>query len=370
MKSKVSITRAMTYDKEEVLTAVRRAVDLLGGMPDYVKKGERILLKPNVLSAKPPESGVDTHPEVLRAVAMLVKEAGAEVIVGDSPGGFYFKESDSTYEAAGIKKVCEEEGLTLVPFDRAHNVNGIPLARVIKEVDGVISIPKMKTHELTTITGAVKNSYGMAVGLYKARCHFNAPRPEEFAKYIVNVFECAVPRLVIMDGVVAMEGGGPAAGVLRQAGLILAGNDCVACDAVFAVLIGLAPLDIETTREAYKRKLGEADLSSISILGMDLKDAKLRDFKLPGTSVLVRIPKPIVRLLTGMIKFRPKIDDAICEKCRICEKSCPAGCIMVEEKGSNIDYNKCVSCFCCFELCPYKAISIERSLLARLLGGG
>jgi uncharacterized protein (DUF362 family)/Pyruvate/2-oxoacid:ferredoxin oxidoreductase delta subunit len=369
MRSKVSIVRARTYDPKEVSAAVRRAVDLLGGMSDYVKKGEKILLKPNVLSAKPPESGVDTHPEVLRAVAGLVKEAGAEIVVGDSPGGFYFKESDSTYEAAGIKRVCEEEGLRLAPFDRACNVNGIPLACVAKEVDGIISIPKMKTHNLTTITGAVKNSYGMAVGLYKAQCHFKAPRPKEFAEYIVNVFECAVPRLVIMDGVVAMEGGGPAAGGLREAGLILAGNDCVACDAVFAALIGLSPLDIETTQEAHKRKLGEADLSRIEVLGEDIREAKLRNFKLPETSVFIRIPKPILKLLAGRIKFRPKIDDGICEKCRICAKSCPAGCITVEEEGSDIDYKKCVNCFCCLELCPYKAISIERSLLARLLGG-
>ena len=369
MDSKVSIARAKAYNQDEIFLAVRKAVDLLGGISDYVKKGERILLKPNVLSAKPPESGVDTHPEVLRAVARLVKEAGAEVLVGDSPGGFYFKESDSTYETAGIKRVCEEEGLRLVAFDKADNVNGIPLAYVVKEVDGIISLPKMKTHDLTTITGAVKNSYGLAVGLYKAQCHLKAPRPREFAEYIVNVFECAVPRLVVMDGVVAMEGSGPAAGELREAGLILASNDCVACDAVFAALIGLAPLDIETTEEAYKRKSGEADLSRIKVLGMDLREAKLHNFKLPETSVLIRIPKPIVRLLAGRIKFWPKIDDAICEKCQICAKSCPAGCITVEEKGSTIDYKKCVTCFCCLELCPYKAISIKRSLLARLLGG-
>src|SRR3989338_9928229 len=120
--SKVSIARAKAYNQDEIFLAVRKAVDLLGGISDYVKKGERILLKPNVLSAKPPESGVDTHPEVLRAVARLVKEAGAEVLVGDSPGGFYFKESDSTYETAGIKRGCEEEGLWLGAFFKGGNV--------------------------------------------------------------------------------------------------------------------------------------------------------------------------------------------------------------------------------------------------------
>ena len=369
MNSKVSITRAKTYDQDEIFFAVRRAVDLLGGISNYVKKGERILLKPNVLSARPPESGVNTHPEVLRAVARLVKEAGAEVIVGDSPGGFYFKESDSTYEAAGIKKICKEENLRLVPFDKARNTNGIPLASVAKEVDGIISLPKMKTHDLTTITGAVKNSYGLAVGLYKAGCHFKAPRPREFARCVVNVFECVVPRLVIMDGIIAMEGDGPAAGRLREAGLVLASNDCVACDAVFAALVGLPPLSIETTEEAYKRKLGEADLSKIKVLGIDLEEARLHDFKLPKTSILLKIPKPVLKLIVGKIKFWPKIDDATCKKCQICAKSCPAGCITITEENSKIDYKKCVTCFCCFEMCPHNAVSIKRSLLAKLLGG-
>lgn len=369
MDPKVSITRAKTYNSDEILFAVRRAIDFLGGISNYVKKGERILLKPNTLSARPPESGVNTHPEVLRAVARLVKEEGAEIIVGDSPGGFYFKESDSTYEATGIKRVCKEENLKLVPFDKADNVNGIPLASVAREVDGIISLPKMKTHDLTTITGAIKNSYGLAVGLYKADCHFKAPQPSEFAKYVVNVFECAVPRLVVMDGVVAMEGSGPAAGTLKETGLILASNDCVACDAVFAALIGLPPLAIKTTEEAYKRKLGEADLSKIKVLGMDLGEARLHNFKLPKTSILIRIPRPIVKLLAGRIKFWPRIDDAACKKCQICVKSCPAACMTVDEKGSRIDYKKCVSCFCCLELCPYNAISIGRSLLAKLLGG-
>lgn len=369
MDSKVSITSAKTYNQDEVFFAVRRAVDFLGGISDYVKKGEKILLKPNVLSAKPPESGVNTHPEVLRAVARLVRQSGAEIMVGDSPGGFGFERAGSTYEASGIKKVCEEEKIELVDFKRARNISGIPIASYAKEVDAIISIPKMKTHSLTVITGAIKNSYGLAVGPYKTICHLKAPKGEDFAKYVVDVFECAVPRLVIMDGIVAMEGDGPASGgVLRNAGLILASDDCVACDAVFAALISLTPLDIETTKEAYKRKLGEADLSEIKVFGVDLKEAKLHNFKLPKTSVLVRIPKPIVRLLAGNIKFRPKIDDAICKKCQICAKSCPVGCISVNEKGSKIDYGKCIACFCCLELCPYNAISIKRSLLAKLLG--
>lgn len=367
MNAKVSITRARGYDRDELSSAVGSAVDLLGGISAFVKKGEKILLKPNLLSARPPESGVDTHPEFLRAVARLVRNAGAEVIVGDSPGGLAFKDAGSTYEKAGIKKVCEEEVIKLVDFNKARNVRGMPISEWAFSVDGIISLPKMKTHDLTIITGALKNSYGLAVGMFKAECHFKAPHAADFARYVIDVFEAAVPRLVIMDGIVAMEGDGPAAGRLRDAGLILASDDCVACDAVFAELVGIHPLQIEITAEAYKRKLGEADLSKIEVLGEGVKDAKLRHFELPKTSVVMKIPKPMLKLLAKTIKFLPRINDKICKRCRICEKSCPAHCITIKEEGSRIDYRKCIKCFCCHELCPYGAISIKRSLLAKII---
>ncbi|OGX29845.1 MAG: hypothetical protein A3F87_04315 [Omnitrophica WOR_2 bacterium RIFCSPLOWO2_12_FULL_51_24] len=367
MSSRVSIVKAGSYDFDRVYAAVKKAVGLLGGISDFVEKGEKILLKPNLLSARPPESGVDTHPEVLRAVARLVRETGAEVIVGDSPGGLGFKTAGSTYGESGIKRVCEEEGIRLVDFDKAQNIKGMPISACVGEVDGIISIPKMKTHDLMTLTGAIKNSYGLAVGHFKADCHLKAPRPDEFAKLVVDVFETAIPRLVVMDGITAMEGNGPAAGQLRNAGLVIASNDCVACDAVFADLVGLEPLRIEMTAEAYRRKLGEADLSKIEVLGESLKDAKLHDFKLPEMSVVRKIPRPVFKLLAKAIKFFPRINDKICKKCRICEKSCPAQCITIEEEGSRIDYRRCIKCFCCHELCPYDAISIRRSLLAKII---
>lgn len=399
MKPKVSILKCNTYNSDEIIDSLQKGLELLGGVSKYVKSGERILLKPNILSARPPESGVDTHPEVIRAVARIVRRAGADVIVGDSPGGFGFKTAGSTYEASGIKRICDEERIELVEFDKAYNVspvrnqkisngvNGIPLALPAKEADAIISIPKMKTHNLMVITGAVKNSFGTAVGMFKTECHLKAPKPKEFAKYLVDVFECARPRLVIMDGIVAMEGEGPAAGELRNAGLLLVSDDCVACDSVYSYLIGLPPLSIHTTSEAYRRNLGEADLSKIEVLGESLDNAKLRNFKLPKTSLFLKIPEPILKLLGKGIKFWPLINEEACTKCQLCAQSCPTNCITINpalstakrfsparksginKEVSKIDYKKCVNCFCCFEVCPYNAISVKRSLMARLLGG-
>lgn len=368
MGPKVSIVRADSYDTGKVCAAVKEAVNLVGGISAFVKKGEKILLKPNVLSSRPPESGVNTHPEVLRAVIRLVKGAGAEIIVGDSPGGMGQKDAGSTYGESGIKKVCEEEGVRLVDFDKAQNIKGMPISVWAKEADGVISVPKMKTHDLMTLTGALKNSYGLAIGQFKSDCHLKAPRPDEFAKLAIDVFETAIPRLVVMDGIVAMEGNGPAGGELRSANLVMASNDCVACDAVYAGLVGIEPLRLPITAEAYKRKLGEADLSKIEVLGESIESARMRDFKLPATSIMMKVPKPVFKWLTKAIRFFPVINDKICKKCLICEKSCPAKCITIKEEGSRIDYSRCIKCFCCHELCPHAAISVGRSFLAKMFG--
>ena len=125
----------------------------------------------------------------------------------------------------------------------------------------------MKTHSLMRLTGAVKNMYGAIAGLHKTELHKKFPSPEEFAKVLIDAFEAVKPNLVLMDGIVSMDQAGPASGRLRDTGLLIAGEDSVACDSVFAELVGIRPLDILTTREAFDRKLGEADLGNIEISG-------------------------------------------------------------------------------------------------------
>src|SRR4030067_930491 len=109
----VSITKCSTYGTDEVESAVGRAVELAGGMGRFVKKGERILLKPNLLSAKPSEKAVTTHPEVVRAIIGLVRRAGATPVVGDSPGlGSALKVA----RRCGVLDVCVQTNTPLADF--------------------------------------------------------------------------------------------------------------------------------------------------------------------------------------------------------------------------------------------------------------
>ncbi|MDP3804293.1 MAG: DUF362 domain-containing protein, partial [Candidatus Omnitrophota bacterium] len=224
--SKVAIARCADYDRDKVFDAVRKAVDLLGGMSEFAKPGMKVLLKPNLLSARTPAEGVDTHPEVVRAVVRLVKSSGATPVVGDSPGG-YGKNIDEVFEISGMKRMAEEEGVELVKFTGSKFVDGIPISRRVFDSDLFISIPKLKTHSITILTAAIKNTFGTIPGLYKAECHSRAPKEEDFAKIIAKVHSIARPHLTVLDGIVGMEGDGPASGNLRNMNFIMASRDAV-----------------------------------------------------------------------------------------------------------------------------------------------
>jgi uncharacterized protein (DUF362 family)/Pyruvate/2-oxoacid:ferredoxin oxidoreductase delta subunit len=366
MKTKVSIIKCKGYEKTEVERAVRKAFDLLGGISVFVKKGEKVLIKPNMLSARMPEDGVCTHLEVIRAVIRLVRECGAIPCIGDNPGGSI--SSTEAYEGSGLTLLAKEEYVELREVKDIKVINGIPIAAYFFECDKIINLPKMKTHCLMGLTGAVKNMYGAVAGLHKSELHKKFPSPEEFAKVLVDTFEAVKPDLVLMDGIVAMDGQGPSSGRLRYPGLLLVGEDSVAIDSVFAELIGVKPLDILTTKEAYRRKLGEADLKNIKISGESVKENLINDFDVPGTPGLIAVLGPLAKFVAGFIKFGPNIDEKLCKKCMVCSDSCPVSAITIKPEKSEINLKKCIRCMCCHEVCPHKAIKLKKNILARVFG--
>jgi len=366
--SKVSIVKCGDYDRTRVFDAVKRAVDLLGGIERYVRPGMNVLIKPNLLSSRLPEEAVDTHPEVVRAVVRLVKAAGGTAKVGDSPGG-YGKNIDDVFVRSGMKRMADEEGVELVKFTTSRSVDGIPITRYVFDSDCIISVPKFKTHSITILTGAIKNMYGTIPGLYKAECHSRAPKEEAFAKIIAKVFSISKPHLSVVDGIMAMEGDGPSAGVVRKMGLVMAGSDAVAIDSCLAKIVGLDPEDVLVTKEARIMGLGESNVSKIELAGDDMQEFITEDFKLPQTITLRMIPNALANGIAGMIRFKPFIDSSICTRCNLCKITCPVSAITIDKNYCRIDYKKCVRCMCCHEVCPYKAISIKRNMLTKLVWG-
>ncbi len=371
--SAVSIVRCADYETDHVLDATRSAVDLLGGMEKFIKPGERVLIKPNLLKASPPDDAVTTHPEIVRAVIRLVHGAGAEAVVGDSPG---FGDLKRVCEKSGVAKVVEEEGAAFADMDDAVQVrNGgqfhrFEIARAVAEADAVINLPKLKTHGMMTITGAVKNLFGCIPGKRKVQWHFNAGvNRDSFARMLVELYGLIKPRLTIMDAVVGMEGNGPGSGDPRFIGLIFGGQDPVAMDAVSGAVVGTDPALLYVVRAAAEAGMGETELGRIPILGEPLAGVTVAGFRLPPREHLEwPLPEWARRLLKDALTVRPVINHSLCIRCGICQGHCPQGAIGDAGKQLSIRYRDCIRCFCCQEFCPRGAIAVGLGWALKILG--
>jgi len=372
MKSQVSIVKCANYNPALVEEAVRKSVELIGGITKYIKPNSRVLIKPNMLMAKEPEFGIDTHPEVVRAAIKILKDINCQIFVGDGPCAFVkvLKDIDEVYQRSGMVKVCEEESVELVKFNKRRMRRKFPLTTWLDDCDYLINLPKFKTHEITLLTGGIKNLFGLVPESFKIELHKNYFSVQDFSNILVDIYAEARPALTIIDGITAMEGDGPGtSGKLRDLGLLLAGADCAALDSVMAKIIGIEPLDVLTNKIAAERGLGLADLNSIEMYGEKLNELKVRPFLLPSSSWLrSNVPKPVTKLIKSLIKHYPGSIQKNCTQCASCIKMCPNECITMRECGITFDYKKCIGCFCCQEACPAKAIKVKSSLLARILG--
>ena len=370
MKSSVHIEKCSGYSEPELRAAVRRGVEALGGLSRLVKPGWRVLIKPNLLSARPPERAVTTHPSLVAAAAEEVRRCGAIPIVGDSSAGA-LKGVSRVWKNTGMEDVCKRDGIELVGFEvsgtytRKLNGRTYSISKPVLDADFVINLPKLKTHTLEVYTGAVKNMFGAVPGLAKAGWHKEYPRPDEFAEVLVDVFSLTTPGLNVMDAIVAMEGPGPSSGTPRQLGLLLFGTDALAMDVVACEIIGARALEIPTSRVAAERRLGASSLSEIEVSGANLAENAVTDFEIPSNFMHRLVPRGLLGILRKHIWIHPRENPAACRLCNMCVESCPVQAIASTGQALQFDYTKCVTCLCCHEICPHNAIEFDMSWLAR-----
>lgn len=379
IKSKVSLVRCNSYDEKAVFEAVRKGIDLLGGISSFVKTGERIVLKPNILLPTSPEKGVTTHPAVFRAAGMLLKEAGAEVLYGDSSG---IGKTEPNLRRAGLKAVGDELGFTLADFDSSRQVSHkdallvkqFTLANGVLDCDGLISLPRFKTHGLTRFTGAVKNQFGCVPGLLKAQFHARLANPADFATMLVDINTLIKPRLYIMDGIAAMEGNGPRSGRLRNLNVMLFSSDPVALDATACRIINMDPEIVPTSVPGEAGGLGTYHEENIELLGESLGSFYTPDFDIDRSPVIPVTGGWVRTIIKNRITPRPVIERTTCTSCGTCIEMCPVVPKAVNWKqgdsGSQppvYNYSRCIRCCCCQEVCPEGAITIRSPLLARIL---
>ena len=341
---------------------VRRAVDRAFELFSPDLRGKKVLIKPNVLRASEAAEGIATHPAVLRAVVEKVETmAPASLIVGDNPGIFNYGENERSFEKTGLMEAAkgyyrnignEAQELDFNP----DFLSRVTISRAVLDADVIISLPKFKTHGLTVITGAIKNSFGFLPGAQKGRLHQAAGCAERFHEAIVEVFRLRVADLFIVDAVVGMEGNGPAGSDLREIGLILASDNAVAVDTVMAAMMGLDPAALPFLRHAKKLGLGDPDLGALEIVG---EFRRLADFKLPPlTGELVLTNEPMQAMMRQRTESRPRADRDRCTGCGTCIDQCPVSALSMVENLPQADADTCITCFCCQEICPEKAIAL------------
>jgi uncharacterized protein (DUF362 family)/Pyruvate/2-oxoacid:ferredoxin oxidoreductase delta subunit len=355
--SKVMIHPA---DYGNVDKAVERAFELF----PLDLSGKKVLIKPNVLRASEAAEGITTHPAILRTVVERVEsQRPASIIVGDNPGLFNYGENEASFQKTGLmegaKGYYQNIGLDSQPIDfNPDFMARVSLSRAVLEADIIISLPKFKTHGLTVITGAIKNSYGFLPGAQKAKLHKAAGSPQRFHEMIVEVFRLRVPDLFIIDAVVGMEGNGPACPDLRDIGLILASDNAVALDAVMAAMMGLEPGRLRFLQKAKEKGLGDYDLAGIEIIG---QMNPLPDFKLPplgGEAILSN--DHIQAMFHKRTQLQPQVDSDLCTSCGTCINQCPVSALYLNQDGlPQVNADTCITCFCCQEMCPEKAISLR-----------
>ncbi len=354
--SKVMIHPA-TYEK--LGEAVGRAFDLF----PLEFRAKRVLIKPNVLRASEAGEGIVTHPAVLRAVVEKVESMGpASIVVGDNPGVMGYGANEECFKRTGLMEAAKGyyQNIGNDSQEVDFNPDFIPivgLSRIVLEADIIISLPKFKTHGLTVITGAIKNSYGFLPGAQKARLHRAAASPERFHEMLVDVFRLRVPDLFLVDAVVGMEGNGPVSPDLRNIGRILASDNGVALDAVIATMMGCEPGRLRFLQKAKEAGLGDYDLHTIEVIG-ELKP--LPDFKLPPLSGERDFNnKNIQEVLCSRAILRPQADPELCTGCGACTEQCPVSALSMDNGLPRVDADLCITCFCCQEICPQKAITLK-----------
>lgn len=355
---KVAVVRCSDYEQKKVDKAIEKAISLIGF--DFSKfKGKQVLIKPNVVGCFPKKQiATTTHPSLVEAVCKILKKNNCKIFIGDSP----FTEPVSSFKASGIDKIAKKYGkLIIFEQDKLIDINDknarvlkkFEIAEIVKNVDLIINMPKLKTHSLTKYTGAVKNLYGIIPGGLKQRIHLQAKGDEEFSNILLDIYQNIKPGLTIMDGIIGMEGDGPTSGDAVKTKTILASKNGIAIDIAASNMIGLNPREVFTIKNAIKRNL-YPDFKVIPV-GDKFMNFK---FKIPSNQDIIKRKKS----LSHVFKEKPIVcDSKKCTKCQRCMKHCPTNSIKMTPYPI-VNPKTCIRCFCCIEICPTDAMGFKNEI--------
>ena len=374
----VSIVPCSSYDEGEVGSAIKALLDSVGGL-DWVNEGMKIAIKANLVTFAKPDEAVTTHPSLICALIKLLRERGASVVVGDSPGGLYNAAFlNKVYSVCGLSAVEDAGGELNRDFGQSEaKFEGAKVARdflytsYLDSCDAIINFCKLKTHGMMGMSAAAKNMFGVIPGTIKPEYHFRFPNPADFARMIVDIDEYFAPKtkLCIADAIVGMEGNGPTQGTPRKIGAILASTSPHKLDLAASKLIGLSAQEIPTLIAAHERGLIPDGVDNLNICG-DLDSLVISDYKniaVKSSLLFDSRSKLFGKIAKRALEAKPYVVKKECKSCQKCKQICPAQAITMVDGKPVIDRSKCIKCFCCQEFCPFGAMKVHRTLLAKML---
>ena len=360
----IVIVRNATYGDESLRTLIFEMMDTSGGRD--IRAGNRVLVKPNLLSPSPPRRAVLTHPAVIRAVVEYCNERGCRPLVADSPATGAF---DLVLQVGRIRDALRGLDCECRPFRDSVRVDiGEPFGKIEMAEDAVradiiVNLPKLKTHSQMLLTLAVKNLFGCIIGYRKPEWHMRAGADRQmFARLIARIGLSLRPAINLLDGILAMEGPGPGmGGIPREMGVLLAGQDPFALDRVVCRILGLDPEQVPVLKAAREMGFPAEETEIDGSLPM------IRDFRLPTLTPLVYGPKFLHGFIRRQLLRRPVCDPGVCRMCGECWKICPAQAIAPDENPLRFDYDRCIRCFCCIEVCPFGALDTAETFAGRIV---
>lgn len=372
----VNIVRCENYEKENVEKALLALIQLTGGL-DWVKPNMNIVIKANLVTHMKPEQAATTHPALLCELVKLLTSKGANVILGDSPGGLYTPAFvNKVYAATEVNCITNFGGKLNQNFEKEFAI--FPEGKVLKDfeytaylkaADAIINFCKLKSHGMMGMSAATKNLFGTIPGTLKSEYHFRFPNHADFADMLIDLNEYFKPKLCIVDAIIGMEGNGPTKGIPRHIGALLASTNPYKLDLACSRIMGLEKENVTTLEAAYKRNLIPQTYKELSC-NQSIDDFVIEDYKniLVHAGILFENkPKLIKKIMTKCLKSTPKIDKLMCIGCKKCYEICPAKAITFGKNRPHINRKKCISCFCCQEFCPAGAMKVKRPLVAKML---
>lgn len=386
----VALDRVGSYDVELIESVLRSQLARLGISNMFENKV--VAIKPNLVMKKSPEAAATTHPAVLEAMIRILKGSARDIVIAESPGGLYTPQTlSATYKACKITTVAEKYGVRLnfdvssreVEAPRGKTSKMFSIITPILDADVIVNLAKLKSHALTGYSGAVKNYFGTVPGVTKFEMHARFPDYNDFGSMLVDLCEMHLenkPTFNVLDGVLAMEGNGPTGGEPRKLECLISGANPFAVDTVGARIIGVN--GIIMLDEGARRGLGAERAEDVVLMSDEAVEAfAVDDFKKPdtgggrrGSSLLAKLPTMFGGRLNAWFQPHPVINKKTCVGCGECERSCPAHTIEMRQLSNGkrqafIIDGDCIKCYCCQELCPFKAVKIKKNPIIKLIGG-